>query len=206
MPKRLGADRLDQANLRKVLQTGQGVWTGIGVVHVPQDAASHYEIVTDAGEQDVLVEILLAPHGEAMTARLGAGGGVWRIPAVGAEVAVVIPQGSYDCDALIVADFSAGSVPDGLDGSTIVIAARPGSKVLVHSGDASDAEPLATKADVQALRDELEDIRLLYDTHLHDGPVVAGGVGVGSTGLPKAPFLTPGPLSNPEGTNILEAE
>src|SRR6185295_3752945 len=80
-------------------------------------ADSHYRIVTRDGKvADVLVEVETMPTRQDLTCRLeaGAGGpgaGLWRIPPVGTEVAVVIPEGRIDFMPTIVGIMTSGEAP-----------------------------------------------------------------------------------------------
>lgn len=101
------------------------LWATMGTV-VADKGGSHYEVrAEDSNNVDILVEVLLA-SGEGVTCRLGgfaggAGIGVWRIPPVGSEVAVLVPTGELEADPIIVAVLSANTVPDNLDADTLVI-------------------------------------------------------------------------------------
>ena len=148
---RQGAKRPDMTGLRDILKDGR-CWAAIGVVHVPDGEPSHYEIVTDAsGNADVLVEVDTQPDGKDLTCRLGsgfggAGFGSWKIPNVGDEVAVLIPEGHPDFMPIIVGVLASGSLPDGVAPNVTVIA---DSQVLIHDGAGGAAE-LPTMAEFRA--------------------------------------------------------
>lgn len=129
-PKRRGkaAKRPDPTPLRDLLADGR-VWTSLGLVVAPDGGGAHFELVEDDGQiADVLVEVELQPSLVGVTCRLGqgdgAGGGLWRVPPIGAEVAVLVPDGEIDHMPIIVAVLSSGSVPDRVgEGRTILVAA-----------------------------------------------------------------------------------
>lgn len=115
--------RPNMAEVRAALEDGR-VWTGLGVVFGP-DGGSHYEVDDDIG---VLVHVELMPAREPLMCRLGGLGegdalGVWRIPPVGTEVAVLIPSGELDDDPMIVGVLSSGGTPGELDADTLVVKA-----------------------------------------------------------------------------------
>jgi hypothetical protein len=202
---RKAAKRFDPAALRELVDEGR--------VHaaralVVQEGSSHFEIVD--GGADVLVDVEIQPSGVRCTARLGGlgggpGRGIWAIPPVGAEVVLLVPDGELEAGAVIVACESTGAVPSGLDATTYVICAPAGGKVLVHDGSSGDAVPLATKADVDALKATLDDVKIAHDTHVHVLTIAAasgsGGTGTAAPPVIKAP--TPPAMS---GTSVLRAK
>lgn len=120
-----GAKRLDLAVLREALKDGK-VWSGLGVVTLFQGETSHFEIIAEEGVNvDILVDVELMPNREKVACRLGqgGGGGVWKIPAVGVEVAVLIPQGDLGADPIIVATLD--SPPASVTTTEIVVIDAP---------------------------------------------------------------------------------
>jgi hypothetical protein len=108
--------RLDLTDLREAVKD-QRVWCALGVVIQPDGEPFHFELVTD-GDQvtDVLVDVETQPDGLDVTCRLAAAGasqgaGLWRVPAVGDEVAVLLPDGDVSFMPTIVAVLSSGEVP-----------------------------------------------------------------------------------------------
>ena len=136
---RKAAKRLDLTDLRHILRDTR-VWAAIGVATAPEDGSQHWRIETDdaGGQVDILVNVVTQPGGVPLQARLAAG--VWVVPALGEEVAVLVPDGRFDFMPTIVALLSSNTVPDGTDPTTIVIAR---GKVLIHDG-AGGAAPLPT--------------------------------------------------------------
>lgn len=117
-----GSKTLSRADVRELFAT-HSFTTALGVVRKFEGESSHYEI--DGGE--VLVDVELVPNGEKVLCRLGFGGrGVYSIPAVGSEVAVIIPASprslvadDLDNDPIIVAVLE--NAPSQLDGDDIVV-------------------------------------------------------------------------------------
>jgi hypothetical protein len=166
--------RLDITAMREALADGK-CWTCLGVV-VSRDG-SHYEI----SDGDVLVELDLMPGEQSITARMGAAGGgqgigIWYIPPVGSEVAVIMPDGDFAFSPIIVGVLSSGSLPDGVAPGVTVIANT--SKVLIHDG-AGGTDQLVTKS--------------AYEAHVH--PTGTGPSGVANNAASSASY-----------TQILEAK
>lgn len=184
--------------LKRLLADGK-VWTTVGVVKAPE-GEEHYEITDD----DVYVDVKLC-SGDQVLCRLGAMGaggaglGLWCIPAVGTEVAVLVPRGELEADPVIVAILASGQVPDGLDGSgTTVLVVKAGATVLVHDGDAGDA------------------VRLAKHAHTHPLPKMQVTVTDTGSGNPETctvsvatPTPSPGDVGEPpngDGTDVLKAK
>jgi len=182
-----GRRRVDLGAMREALADGK-VYTGIALV-VERDG-SHFTIE----DGDVLVELELMPSEEPLTARMGAAGGgsgvgIWFIPPAGSEVAVLVPDGELACGPIIVGVLSSGALPADVAAGVTVIA---NSSVLVTDGT-TGAEELATKADLQTVRDELHTHEHMYiPTSGTPGPAVA------TTGGPS--------VTAPTGTAILKAK
>lgn len=177
--------RLDLSDLKELLRDRR-VWCGIGIATVPAGEASHFFVADD----DVLVDVVLQPSLLDVTCRLAAG--MWLVPAVGEEVAVIIPEGAIEFMPAIVAILSTGKVPtDQAPTPERIVIVR--SEVVVHDGDGG-AEPLPTlasvRASIDALRDALTGLTM---------PVVGGGGG--TVGPPTG-------ISIPEvdGTTVLKAK
>lgn len=201
------------------------LWVSVGTVNKPDALDAHFEIVDDDGTKDILVEVLLAPGGEQITARLGsaaggAGRGLWRIPAVGTEVAVLLPSGELDGDPVILATMSTDAVPDGINetililrnDAAILIEATNGDTTVKASGDvhvtcgagkkvyvrdgASGGEALVTKSE--------------FNAHVHAlPPLVAAGSPVEAPSGPGPAPPSAGNVAAPTpvtGTTILVAK
>jgi hypothetical protein len=189
LPKK-ATNRIDPSVLRELLDDGK--------VHVQRalvvlEGQSHFEIVE--GGADVLVDVELQPSQVRCTARLGGlgggpGRGIWCIPPVGAEVVVLVPDGDLEAGPIIVGAESSGQVPDGLDGTTIVIVPAPGGKVLIHDGDASEAQQLATLGDLNNLAD-----------YIASDMVIACPAGNSTPGVLSTP-----PLPDANGTQTLRSK
>lgn len=192
--------RLDLTDLGKLLRDRR-IWCALGVVTVPPGETLHYRIDAEDGTPDVLVDVVTVPDGLDLTCRLGVcagggGGGVWRIPPAGAEVAVLVAAGEISFQPIIVAvvGADAGALPEGLGVDNVVIAATPGRKVQIHDGTGS-ARPLAFKDELEALTDK-------HNTHVHVLTLSAAS-GSGGTGTAAA---TADPAPAPTGTAVLEAK
>lgn len=189
-PKR----RLDLSDIKEALRD-QRIWAAFGVVVDNDNDGTHFEIDSDEG--DILVEVELIPSEEQLTCRLGAiaggsGRGVWAIPPVGTEVAVLVPEGAVDGEPIIVATLSSGSLvsTEGVsENRTIII----NDEVLIHDGSGG-AVSLATKEDVETLRGEL-------NSHTH---TTTATVSSGSPGVISAPDQAP--FTAPSGTDVLKAK
>ena len=137
MRSRKGAKRLDMAEVRSALKDGR-LWATLGVVRKFPGESSHYEILDDG----VIVDVELMPNRERVACRLGTdgGGGVWRVPPEGTEVAVLVPHGDLDTDPIITATVS--DAPSQLDGTSTVIVATGTVKVIAPAIELGD-EPAA---------------------------------------------------------------
>jgi len=148
---RKGARMPDLSDLRAVLKDAR-CWCVLARVDTHEGQTVHYTIgVGKDGRKEVLVDVVTTPGDIELRARLAGDGGVWRIPAMGTEVYVDIPAGQIDFAPAIVGIKPAA--PDGLAVGTAVIALEAGGQLLIHDGTASQALPLATKADLQTLYD-----------------------------------------------------
>ncbi len=122
-----GAKRLD-ANALKELLAKMPLTTAMGVVRLFPGETSHFEIQTENGTADVMVDVELIPRGERAFCRLGFGNqGVYSIPKVDQEVAVLIPadpssliKDELDFDPIIVAVLDLDA-PAELTGDDIVV-------------------------------------------------------------------------------------
>jgi hypothetical protein len=196
---------LDPAPFRELVDTGQVVLSRALVV---REGTSHFEIVD--GGADVLVDVQLMPSGQPCTARLGGlgggpGRGCWAIPPVGAEVIVGVPRGSLEAGVVILACESTGQVPDGLGETTYVVCVPAGGQLLVHDGSAGAAVSLATRADLQAVVDELEVFRLIYNAHTHLSATPGNPTAV-PVALHGAASPTPPEYPSPAGTTVLKGK
>lgn len=196
-----GAKAFNLAQFAEALADGK-VWSGVGRVTRFTGETSHFEILTGDAENiaDVMVDVQIFPHGEAVACRLGMSGGVWQIPAEGATVAVLVPQGDYECDPVIVGVVGYPRAADpavtGLAENTAVIVVPSGGQLLVHDGTGADAVPLALKSDVDELRDK-------FNAHTHQ--VATTGTAAAQTGTAAAvvaPFIAD-PMA---GTEVLKAK
>ncbi len=182
--------------LRAVMRDGRA-WARLGVVKARTQGAQRYEIVDGAILVDVLLQTGQPVLARLATAAAGAGVGVWNVPAEGAEVLVLFPEGTIDGGGVIVAVTSTGQLADGVDGSpTIVIAVAAGAKVLIHDGSASAAEALVRKSE--------------FEAHSHPIPpltaTVAGNTGPVSAGMPGPKIADTQAPAGITGTQVLRAK
>lgn len=144
--------KLDISALRRIIDRQTPMAVALGVVRQFEGESSHYEIITDTdtGIIEVLVDIELQPSLEKIFCRLGFGQDqVYKIPRVGQEVAVLIPQlknqlvaDELENDPIIVAILDT-DVPTELDGDDVCVIAAP--RTIITSGSiqvgASNANP-----------------------------------------------------------------
>jgi hypothetical protein len=134
-----GAKRLDVNQMRAMLSQTQLV-TALGVVRKFPGESSHFEINTENGSNEILVDVELIPSGTRVQCRLGFGNdGVYRIPRVDSEVAVLVPydpgsliKDSLDFEPIIVGVLDTNA-PSALDGDDVVVVEA--TKVRILSGD-----------------------------------------------------------------------
>jgi hypothetical protein len=133
--KRKGAKPFDLSSFKENLESGE-MWAGLGRVYKPPGQSAHYEIA----DGDVYVDVLLTPDEQPLHARLGGalggpGYGIWRVPPVDTEVALLFSEGAIDSDALIVAVLASQQAPAGLDGDTLIITNPKNLKIQSTGGD-----------------------------------------------------------------------
>lgn len=134
-----GGKRLEVNQLRDLIARTP-MMTALGVVRLFPGESSHFEINTENGENEILVDVELIPGGERVLCRLGFGNdGVYRIPRVDSEVAVLIPyspqsliKDSLDFEPIIVGVLDT-SAPSALNGDDVVV--LEATKVRILSGD-----------------------------------------------------------------------
>ncbi len=138
MPKK-GAKpvrRIDQGVMRQAF-ADRTMTSALGVVRVFPGESSHFEISDESGSREILVDVELMPSRERVLCRLGFGGdGVYRIPRVDQEVAVLIhtdPQ-SMVRDGLedhpIIVGVLDTDCPSELDDDDIVVLKATRVKIL----------------------------------------------------------------------------
>ncbi len=140
---RSASKRLDMTDMKRALGVdGFKLWCAVAIVQAPQ-GEPHFEILAD----DVHVEVVTQPSLVELTCRLAAG--MWRIPNIGEEVLVMIPEGEIAFMPILMDVLSSGSVP-AIQGPALgtTVIARP--HVLIHDGGGG-ANPLPTLAEHNAL-------------------------------------------------------
>ncbi len=153
--------RLDLSAVKDALKE-QRLFPCLGLV-TDEGVDSHF----DLDGEDLLIECKLIPNEEPVTARMGIGGagpglGIWFIPPVGAEVALLICEGELEAGVFIVGILSTGFLPGGIAEGVTVIANS--SKVLINDGVVAGTEGVIK--------------RTPYDLHVHP-------TGVGPSGVPS---------------------
>ena len=189
---RSASKRLDMTDMKRALGVdGIKLWCAIAIVQAPQ-GEQHFEVLAD----DVHVEVVTQPSLIPLTCRLAAG--IWRIPDVGEEVVVLIPEGEIAFMPILVDVLSSGSVPttQGPAIATSVIA-RP--HVLIHDGTGG-AAALAKLSSLQTTIDKLNDVIDKLLTHTHSGVTT----GAGASGPPVGLVEAHAPAA--VGTTVLEAK
>lgn len=159
----------------------------------------HYEVIDEAGQKDVFVDVVLLPGGEPAGCRLakamgGPGWGMWWIPPAGCEVIVLVPDGTIEADPVLLCALDNDETHPDLDPGRIVIAAPAGGEVYITDA-AGGAAALATKADIDALAERVA-------THVHPkGMIVCtGGTVTGSSAVAS------GDTPAAAGTSVLKAK
>lgn len=187
---RSSSKRLDLTDMRRALGVdGFKMWCAIAIVQAPQ-GEQHFEVLAD----DVHVEVVTQPSLIPLTCRLAAG--IWRVPDVGEEVVVLIPEGEIAFMPILVDVLSSGTVPTTQGpalGADVI--ARP--HVLIHDGSGG-ANPLPTLAEHNALVAKVND--LIDKFNALTLPV--SGATAGPTPVPQQETHA----SNATGTTVLEAK
>lgn len=143
---RRASKRLDLTDLRAAFRD-QRMWCSVGIVVDPGDGSPHFEVLVD----DVHVEVILQPSLVPVTCRLSAG--LWRVPDIGEEVMVQIPEGALEFMPTITDVLSSGTVPTTqgpAPGRTLIVR----QEVVIHDGGGG-AEPLVQLSQLQALHDAI---------------------------------------------------
>jgi hypothetical protein len=188
--------RLDLTDMREMFRDRR-MWAAIGKVTAAPEETT--------GPADVMLEVLLQPSLVPVNCRLAAA--IWTVPAIGEEVAVLIPEGQTDFMPIIVAVLSSNSLPSAQGPAPNTIAIVRG-QVLIHDGSGGAVE-LALKSDVEA-------VDAKYEGHIHrdsfgaivtDGPNQAGSV-ILNPGAPPPIFLPGLPLDPVTivGTTVLKGK
>jgi hypothetical protein len=182
--------RLDMSPVLEALKDHRQ-WTALGVVTQPEDGSAHWQIYGD--NADVLVEVVLQPSQEPVTARLAAG--MWIVPNVGDEVAVLLPAGEIDFMPVITC-ILAHAVPStqGPQPQRILIVS---GEVVIHDGGADKIPTMADLAKVESA--------------IAGATVVAGDGGASlkatmAAGLPSSLHGEDGSGTWPVGTTVLKAK
>lgn len=177
-PKRrgAGAKRMDTSDLEVLIQRliGNYKWVAIAKVIVPEGEAKHWRTVEKDGKVvDVLVDVETQPGLLDITCRLGCdagalGGGLWRVPPVGAEVIVCMPDGELEHNPTIVKVCSSRDVPARVsDERTILVASdviEVTAPMVVVGADPDSNHPAGRGDNIKARLNRLENA---FDIHVH---------------------------------------
>jgi hypothetical protein len=142
---RIGAKRVDTQMMRAMIGQQQ-MTTSLGVVRKFPGETSHFDIDTENGTAEVLVDVELIPSGTRVQCRLGFGNpGVYSIPKENAEVAVLIPydpssliKDSLDFEPIIVGVLDANA-PTQLTGPDLVVVKASKVQVISSNIELGDA-------------------------------------------------------------------
>ena len=160
LKRRKPTKRFDATNMCKALEDMgfvRGFFSCLGIVLASEDGGPHFEL----DGEDLTVEVSLMPTQTQLTVRVGTvaggpGSGIWRVPPVGAEVLVAVPDGDLDFQPTLASWYSSGSLPSDISESTLVIAAPAGGNIYLHDGS-GNVDQLVTKS--------------AYEAHTHGSPV-----------------------------------
>lgn len=146
-----GAARVDLTPWRKLFADTRK-WCVLARVALHDGESSHFETVTDeTGARALFVDVVTIPDEIELSCRLPATGGLWRIPALGREVIVGIPDGAIDFVTAILGVIESPSSTGGLSETVSVIEEPPGGELHVHDGNDAQVAALALRSDVQAI-------------------------------------------------------
>ena len=182
---RCGRMPADLSSLKEAMADNR-VWAAVGVVRARDGGNSHFEIVTDDEEEDVLVDVDLGPDGTPGWCRLGshagrAGGGIWRVPPPDTEVIVVMTSGDPRDMPAIVATLSSGTLPENVDGDALLVVNTKKVRILSTEDDvAVDASGGGKKV---LLQGGGKGVARLDDTTTNGTLAIVGGVSTAFAGL-----------------------
>jgi hypothetical protein len=183
--------RLDLTDMKEALRSREQ-WTALGVVIAGEGGKPHYEVLDGA---DIHVEVELQPMREKVFARLAAG--MWVVPSIGEEVAVIVPAGDITFMPTIVC-ILASSIPatQGPTPERIVITRQ---EVAIHDGSGG-AAALPTMDAVAAIAAAIEGATITPGD---------GGASLKATilaGLASSLHGVSGTDTWPTGTTVLKAK
>lgn len=148
------------AQLMRAMIGSQQMTTSLGIVRKFSGETSHFDIDTENGTAEILVDVELIPSGERVLCRLGFGNdGIYKIPRADQEVAVLLP---YPADSLIKDSLDYGAIivgvldteaPVELDDDDIVVVKATRVHVIsddIKLGDTA-SDPIVRKSDLDAV-------------------------------------------------------
>lgn len=198
----------DPSDWRKLF-ADQRQWVVLARVDTHDGEVEHFFADVDQlGQRSIFVDVVSIPGEIEMTCRLLGEGGIWRIPRIGALVYVALPDGIVDFVPAIVGVAGNPTDTSGLSETTAVIQLTPGTRLLIHDGDAGETKRVATIDDVQSVVTYVDQQFDAAKGHVH---TVAGAVTTAIlTGA--GPFTSPtdgsgpDPCPAPAGTQTLEVK
>jgi hypothetical protein len=192
-----GAKRLDGAVVREAVRrllptNGMTIMTGL--VFVPDGASSHFKLESRGGKiSDVLVEVeTVGAQRQDLTCRLatlvgGPGCGLWRVPPVGAEVVVALPDGQPDHMPTIIGVLSTGETPKRVSPERTVLVATDAVEIIAPAVFLGEGEDGATHPVGRGdkLEAKLNSLIGKYNVHTHavPGPATSGSPSTTETTL-----------------------
>lgn len=181
---RKASKRLDLTDMRQLFKDNR-LWVALATVAVEEGQQQHFEITDEC----VVVDVVLQPAQEPLRCRLTST--VWRIPDVGDEVLIALPEGQREFLPVIVANLSSPPTTQGPATGNVVIV---GGQVIVHDGQGG-ANPLPTLAEHNALVAKFNDLVTKFNALTL--PVS------GATAGPTPPLQHETNASNANGTVVL---
>lgn len=195
---RNGAKYVDLTHWRKLFEDRRQ-WLVLARVELHEGETTHFSIAED----EILVDVVSIPGDVEMRCRLAAEGGIWRIPDVGTEVYVGIPDGIIDFVPAIVA--IKGTPGNGLSATVNVLQVKSGTTLLIHDGTAADAKKLPTMEDFDNLT---LFVKQQFDPAAGHKHVVSGAATTTmTTGAAPTPAPgTPNPVPDGTGTTVVKVK
>jgi hypothetical protein len=196
--------KLDLSDLKHILRDRRQ-WSALGVITANADGSPWWRVETDANGDsvDIMIDVVLQPTLEQVTARLAAG--MWLVPAIGEEVVVVLPAGRIDFMPTVVAVLSSNNVPTAAGeqpNPTTLVLER--AQIVATDGNGGTAA-VAMLADLQA---QIDWLKSQFDataghTHAVPGPLVTTTIVTVAENPSAAPTVPP---PTPSGSQVFKTK